>query len=248
MSAYPANVSAPSRAATQEAKALKQIFQAITPDSCPKVYNFHMHTCCSDGKLTPEQLMSQATDLGLAGLAITDHHSIAGYLKARRWMEDWRWRNPSSWNAVATGARQKGTRLPRLWTGIEINATLLEREVHILGYAFNPKHEALQLYMQGCASDPCDRKAAKVIQAIQTAGGIAVLAHPARYRLPLEDLINKASELGIDGVETYYAYDNPVEWRPSPEQTRQIKTLADHHQLLGTCGTDTHGKNLTRRL
>ncbi|MEO0455616.1 MAG: PHP domain-containing protein [Cyanobacteria bacterium P01_A01_bin.114] len=248
MSAYPANTPAPSRAVTQEAKALKQVFQAITLDSCPKVYNFHMHTCCSDGKLTPEELMSQATDLGLAGLAITDHHNIRGYLKARRWMEDWRWRNPSSWRAVSSSVQQKRLQLPRLWVGIEINATLLEREVHILGYAFNPNHPVLEPYLQGCASDPRDRTATNVIQSIQKAGGLAILAHPARYRLPLEALIGKAAELGIDGVETYYAYDNPSNWRPSPAQTQQIKALAEQYQLLSTCGTDTHGRRLTRRL
>ncbi|NEP16840.1 MAG: PHP domain-containing protein [Leptolyngbya sp. SIO4C1] len=250
MSACPADRPVSFRAATQGARALKEVFQTITLESCPKVYNFHMHTRCSDGKLSPEDLMSQAVDLGLRGMAITDHHSVKGYLKARRWMEDWRWRHPSAWQPLKRSAAHRAVKpLPRLWSGIEINARLLETEVHILGYAFDWTHPALQPYLQGCASHPQDRQAAKVIAAIQQAGGIAVLAHPARYRhAVLAELIETAARLGIDGVETYYAYDNPPVWRPSPEKTAQVKRLADRYQLLNTCGTDTHGLTLTRRL
>ena len=46
-----------------------------------------MHTNCSDGKLTPEDLMAQAIEIGLQGMAITDHHSVAGYYRAKQWLE-----------------------------------------------------------------------------------------------------------------------------------------------------------------
>jgi predicted metal-dependent phosphoesterase TrpH len=244
MSAFPAHESAPFRAVTQEAKKLKEIFQSVNPQSCPKTYNFHMHTHCSDGRLSPEELMAQATDLGLTGLAITDHHTVKGYLNAHRWMEDWRWRNP---NSLARKDAQAKT-LPRLWTGVEINALLLEIEVHILGYGFKIDHPALQTYLHGNFFRGHHRQAQAVIEAIQAAGGLAVLAHPARYRVSAEKLIPAAAKLGIDGVETYYAYDNPDPWRSSPAQTAQVKALAEKHGLLGTCGTDTHGNSLIRRL
>ena len=93
-----------------------------------------------------------------------------------------------------------------------------------------------------------DRQAVNVINAIQRAGGIAVLAHPVRYRTDEDILIRAAVQLGIDGVETYYAYDNPKVWRPSPGKTERVQALAVEHSLLSSCGTDTHGKNLTRRL
>ena len=86
------------RTATQDSLLLREVLQSINAQSCPKTYNFHMHTNCSDGKLTPAELMTQAVDLGLHGMAITDHHNIKGYRKARQWMEDWRWQNPSSWS------------------------------------------------------------------------------------------------------------------------------------------------------
>jgi len=80
------------------------------------------------------------------------------------------------------------------------------------------------------------------------AGGLAVLAHPVRYRRSPEDLIAAAATLGINGVETYYAYDNPSPWRTSPRQTDQVQRLSSTHGLLNTCGSDTHGLSLLQRV
>ncbi|ESA35262.1 metal-dependent php family [Leptolyngbya sp. Heron Island J] len=228
---------------SQAAQELKNIFQQITDQSCPHYYNFHMHTHCSDGKLSPGDLMEQAINLQLKGFAITDHHTIRGYQQACRWLENWRWHHPSTWSA-----KQSQFKLPRLWCGIEITANLLEVDVHILGYAFNPQHEAFRGYVQGGAPSGDQRQAQAVIQAIQSAGGIAVLAHPVRYRRSPEELIPAAAALGIDGVETYYAYDHPAEWRPTPEKTERVEKLANAYELLSTCGTDSHGLTLTRRI
>lgn len=228
---------------SQSAQELKDIFQQITAQSCPHHYNFHMHTHCSDGKLSPGELMEQAIGLQLKGFAITDHHTIRGYQQACQWLENWRWTHPSSWSS-----HQTGEKLPRLWCGVEITSSLLEVDVHILGYAFDPNHPHLRTYLHGAAPGNEERPAHLVIQAIHSAGGIAVLAHPVRYRLSPEELIPAAAALGIDGVETYYAYDHPSEWRPTPEKTERVQALASNHGLLSTCGTDSHGLTLTRRV
>ncbi|MGB7249096.1 MAG: PHP domain-containing protein [Phormidesmis sp.] len=233
------------RTATQDSLLLKEVLQSINAQSCPRTYNFHMHTNCSDGKLTPAELMTQAVEIGLYGMAITDHHNVKGYRKACEWMEDWRWHNPSSWGRK----RKSGVKaLPKLWTGIEITAFLADTDVHILGYAFRPDSESIKPYIQGGAPKGEARKAERVINAIKSAGGIAVLAHPVRYRTDEITLIRAAARLGIDGVETYYAYDNPKVWRPSPGKTERVQMLAREHNLLSSCGTDTHGKVLTKRL
>ena len=228
---------------SQAAKELQNVFQQITDQSCPHHYNFHMHTHCSDGKLSPGQLMEQAITLRLKGFAITDHHTLRGYQQACHWLENWRWKHPSSWSTS-----QAKLKLPRLWRGVEITSSLLDVDVHILGYAFNPEHEDITYYLQGSA--PCGekRQAKWVIQAIQAAGGVAILAHPVRYRRSPEELIPAAAALGIDGVETYYAYDHPTEWRPTPIKTERVQELANAHNLLNTCGTDSHGMTLTRRV
>lgn len=249
MSAHPADWASPNavthRTATQDSLLLREVLQSINAQSCPRTYNFHMHTNCSDGKLTPAELMSQAVDIGLRGMAITDHHNLKGYRKARQWMEDWRWQNPSSWSRRRDPNKKS---LPKLWTGIEITSYLAETDVHILGYAFRANDAVMAPYIQGAAPRGEDRLAERVINAIQSAGGIAILAHPVRYRTDERTLIRAAARLGIDGVETYYAYDNPKVWRPSPEKTERVQVLAQEHRLLSSCGTDTHGKVLTKRL
>lgn len=216
---------------------LKQVFQTINARSCPRSFNFHMHTVHSDGRFRPEELMTQAIAIGLKGFAITDHHTLDGYQVAQRWLENWKLSNPR----LAHSA-------PEFWSGVEINAQLLNIEVHILGYAFDPAHPVLAPYLQRQAASGNDYQAAKVIDALHQAGGLAVLAHPARYKRSHFELIPAAAEVGIDGVETYYAYNNPNPWRPSPTETTQTQHLAATYGLLNTCGTDTHGLSLLQRL
>ncbi|MGJ3245257.1 MAG: PHP domain-containing protein [Elainellaceae cyanobacterium] len=223
--------------ADQDATLLKHIFQTVTAESCPETLNFHMHTVCSDGQLTPEHLIEQALANGLEHFAITDHHTIDGYYRAQKRLQKWISAQP-----------HLGPKSPRLWAGVEINANLLESDVHILCYAFNPDHVAMQPYLQRQLASGTAYQATQVIDAAHAAGGITVLAHPNRYRQAASELIPAAAQIGIDGVETFYAYDNPSPWRPSPRQTHEVYHLAQAYGLLHTCGTDTHGMSLLRRL
>jgi predicted metal-dependent phosphoesterase TrpH len=214
---------------------LKQVFQRIDAQSCPKLFNFHMHTVHSDGKLKPDELMTQAIAIGLKGLAITDHHSVSGYQVAEAWLKDWQWNNP-------------GIDTPHLWSGVEINANILNTEVHILAYAFESEHPSMKPYLQKMPTVGKAYQANNVITAIHEAGGLAVLAHPARYRRSHFDLIPVAADYGIDGVEAFYAYSNPKPWKPSVVETEEVQQLAEKFNLFNTCGTDTHGLNLLQRL
>ncbi|MCC5645906.1 PHP domain-containing protein [Nostoc sp. CHAB 5824] len=220
---------------TASTELLKQVFQNIDAQSCPRLFNFHMHTVYSDGRLQPSALMEQAIAIGLKGLAITDHHGIIGYQTSLAWLEDWKWNNP-------------GASTPYLWSGVEINANLLDIEVHILAYAFTPEHPSMKPYLQRRAATGQEYQASNVIAAIHEAGGLAVLAHPARYKRSHFDLIPAASQKGIDGVETFYAYNNPNPWKPSVVESEQVQKLADEYFLFNTCGTDTHGLSLLQRL
>lgn len=213
--------------------ALKEIWKTIDAESCPHHYNFHMHTICSDGQLTPEEVIEQALAINLKGLAITDHHTVDAYNIAQSYLQ-----------RVDVEVKS----LPQLWTGVEITSLLLDTEVHILGYGFNPDHPAIVNYLQGDAPVGITAKAEKVIAAIQEAGGLVVLAHPERYRRPGQELIPEAVKLGIDGVETYYAYKNTIPWSPTPQKTATVKALSERYGLFNTCGTDTHGLNLLRRV
>lgn len=223
------------RSPAQDITALKQVWQTITADSCPYQYNFHLHTICSDGRMNPEALIKQAIALGLKGLAITDHHSIRGWQIAQEIL-------------AHTAREQTSLALPHLWTGVEISSYIKDVEVHILGYGFDPNQVAMQPYLTGSRPKNRDSHGRKVIAAIQEAGGLAVLAHPYRYRAPAEQLVPLAAERGIDGLEAYYGYSNPKPWLPSFLQTEKAIKLAQQHNLFTTCGTDSHGLKIVETL
>ncbi|WP_107670589.1 PHP domain-containing protein [Cyanothece sp. BG0011] len=228
-------VSTSTKPSSQDTQALQEVWSRLNSHSCPYEYNFHMHTICSDGQLTPEQLIQQATHIGLKGLAITDHHSVEGYNIAQQWLEKTSLENPRE-------------SLPHLWTGIEITSALLDIEVHILGYGFSPHHPAIQPYLWGESPQGTQALGSNVIHAIHQAGGMAVLAHPERYPYSATKVIPVAVDLGIDGVEAFYAYNNPKPWKTSPRQTETVLNLSYLYGLYHTCGTDTHGVNLLQRL
>lgn len=225
----------PLKPKAQDTAYLKSVWETINYISCPYSFNFHMHTTASDGKLTPLELVQQATSIGLQGFAISDHHTVNGYRQAEQYLFQLREKDPAQL-------------IPHLWTGVEITAKLLGIEVHILGYGFNPEHPAIDLYLQGDKPEGESAAAKQVINSIHEAGGLTVLAHPERYHRSANQLIPVVADLGIDGVETYYAYNNPKIWQPSPRQTPRVKKLAVKYGLYSTCGTDTHGLNLLQRL
>jgi predicted metal-dependent phosphoesterase TrpH len=225
------------RPTSQDLASLRAVFATVHAESCPYQYNFHMHTNHSDGQMRPDTLVQQALDLGLKGFAITDHHQIAGFDAAQAYLADWQ-----------TQSENQAQPLPHLWTGVEITASLLNVEVHILGFAFNPHHGAIATYLTGEAPKGESAEADRVISAIHQAGGLAVLAHPVRYRKSIDELIPAVVSAGIDGVETFYAYSNPKPWRPTPEETEEVMQYSQHYRLLNTCGTDSHGLSLEHRL
>lgn len=72
----------------------------------------------------------------------------------------------------------------------------------------------------------------EVVELIHSAGGIAVLAHPAVY--DSFDLMQELAENGLDGVEV---------WHPdhSEEQVASLLDFTRQHGLLATGGSDFHG-------
>lgn len=73
-----------------------------------------------------------------------------------------------------------------------------------------------------------------VLEQIQQAGGLAVLAHPFHY--DSVHLIPKLSELGLDGVEVWHHSANQ-------SQQEQLIELCKEYDLCMTGGSDFHGAN-----
>jgi predicted metal-dependent phosphoesterase TrpH len=86
-----------------------------------------------------------------------------------------------------------------------------------------------------------------VVKAIQAAGGLTLLAHPARYRLPHHRLIAAAAAAGFDGAEAWYDYGMQGRWEPTPGVCEAIAADLQDRGLLQSCGTDTHGLELHGR-
>lgn len=90
--------------------------------------DLHMHTSCSDGTMTPQELVQQAADNGLSVIAITDHDVIDAYALAKSYIEE---------NNLSL----------RLIAGVEFNTNERNREVHILGYHLDVDHPKLAVAM-----------------------------------------------------------------------------------------------------
>lgn len=84
--------------------------------------DLHMHSTCSDGELSPTQLVDLAHRRGLETIAITDHDTAEGLPEALK---------------AASGTSV------RVISGVELTA-FYDREVHILGFFFDPSVPALQ--------------------------------------------------------------------------------------------------------
>lgn len=211
---------------------LAPVLASITPDCCPGRVNFHCHTTFSDGSLRPDQLAEQAITLGLEHLAVTDHHAVRAHA------------------AVAerfAAAAERGRTVPTLWRGVEISCLLEGCLVHVLALGFDAQHDSLHPYLQGCSVVGPALRAEAVLDAIREARGLALLAHPARYRLPFQRLIAAAAALGFDGAEAWYDYGMQPEWQPTPVVCAAIARDLKRRGMLSSCGTDTHGLELRGR-
>ena len=211
---------------------LISVVETINKTSCPHEINLHCHTIFSDGSLSPLELFNQATKAGIKHLAITDHHTIDGYKN------------------LLINLEHKSSSLDyptNLWAGVEITGLLKGCLVHILALDFDINNIVIEKYLQGYSLKGDEIQANTIVSAIHNANGIAILAHPARYKIHYKDLILEANNLGFDGIEVWYNYERSNVWSPSPFICDQISNLTQRLGLLSTCVTDTHGMSILSR-
>lgn len=79
----------------------------------------------------------------------------------------------------------------------------------------------------------------RAIEAIHSAGGLAVLAHPFSLHLnrqvELEEIVAELKTLGLDGIECYYS-------EHEPSFTEMCLLVANKYDLVVTGGSDFHGR------
>lgn len=81
---------------------------------------------------------------------------------------------------------------------------------------------------------------AQVIEWIRAAGGIAVLAHPLKYKMTrtkLIELVTQFTELGGQAMEA-------VSGKQIPSETRDLLRICEQFDLLASCGSDFHHPGL----
>ncbi len=88
--------------------------------------DLHTHTICSDGSMTPRELVRHAKEAGLTAVAVTDHDSVNGLKEA-----------------LMTGSELAIEVVP----GIELSAKS-DTECHILGYFIDPDSDTLKSAMR----------------------------------------------------------------------------------------------------
>ncbi len=76
--------------------------------------------------------------------------------------------------------------------------------------------------------------AARAIELVHRAGGVAVMAHPGLNRI--DQCIPTLVKAGLDGIECFHS-------RHSTNMSERYLQIADQHGLLVTGGSDCHGMN-----
>ncbi|MCQ1060241.1 RNase RNM [Photobacterium sp. DNB23_23_1] len=88
------------------------------------LFDLHSHTTASDGRLSPEELVSRAVERRVDVLAITDHDTVAGLAAAEQAIE--------------------AKKLPlTLIKGIEISTLWQNFDIHIVGLNIDPEHPVM---------------------------------------------------------------------------------------------------------
>jgi len=245
--------------------------------------DLHCHSHCSDGTLSPTELLQRAAGRDVRLLALTDHDTVSGLDEA------------------AVAARLSDIELVN---GVELSVAWNGVPLHLVGLGFDPDGAALQrglarlIDLRGERAEKIARSLARAgiegalegarayahgpvigrnhfarfllrrlglaslgdvfrrylvgsrpghvhvewpqleeaIGWLHAAGGVAVLAHPARYRLTatkMRRLLDAATAAGLDGLEVAGA-------RSTPAEVELLAGVARRHGLAASAGSDFH--------
>lgn len=119
--------------------------------------DLHVHSTCSDGTFTPEELVDYAIKKGLTAFALTDHDTVSGLDRAILYAESLRQAEASSSVTASTGSpsvpsegtsvskcsnaafpdtdsfSNHGVQIPQVIPGIELSTEYQGRDIHMVG-------------------------------------------------------------------------------------------------------------------
>ena len=190
--------------------------------------NLHIHTTFSDGEGSFDNILNQAENSGYKYISITDHNTMDGYRLS------------------------KNINSAILIPGVEFDVWCGYVFMHLLAYGADKENPELKKFFaknkKGTEWDIArlfsTRNLKKLIDAIHSAGGIAVLAHPACcWCISMDRFVGKLVKLGLDGIEVYYPYPR-LRGILKFHSEDSVKNAADKYNLIKTGGTDCHSANL----
>jgi predicted metal-dependent phosphoesterase TrpH len=218
--------------------------------------DFHTHSSASDGALTPVELLDRAQAAGIDMFAITDHDSMAGYREAAEYCAA---------GAVSVQL-VPGTELSCQWSGCTVHVVGLGIDcdhpamVDALGILDKARQDrgatiarrlegfgfkgALAGAIEEAGQSQLGRphfahwlvRLETVTRWIVDAGGVAVLAHPLKYRftrMKLRRLVTAFQAVGGEAIEISSG-------RQSADQVRQLRQIALEFELEVSLGSDFH--------
>ena len=250
--------------------------------------DLHTHSNCSDGALTPAELVARAAAAGVEVLALTDHDTVAGLedadhsagvhgLRLVPGVEisaSWRaqaihvlglWIDPASAElrgVLGTQAERRRARMrkicarleklglpgPLLLAAVEAHPGLPTRahlaNAMVAGGHVSRADEAFRKYLG--AGKPANVAAEwpaldVVVGWIRAAGGVAALAHPARYALSAgarRQMLGDFVAAGGGALEV-------VTGANGAQHVEAVAALAVKYGLMGSVGSDFHDPQLT---
>lgn len=207
---------------------LKKLLSSFKEDDFYKRVDLHIHTNESDGKLDPCEVIRQAKARNLEYISIADHNNIEAYLSTNILAED------------------------IIIPAVEFDCIYKNNLIHILGYGIDIDNEKIKKLYAKCRSGRKFnivrlmqlRNPEEVIDLINNAGGIAVLAHPACiWAFNLDGFIKDLVNFGLEGVEVYYPYKG-LRGILKFHSKKDVENIADKYKLIKTGGTDSHGSKL----
>lgn len=212
----------------EQNKKITQLLSGFGKADFEKDVDLHMHSCFSDGRLTPQELVADAQKKNYRYIAIADHNTVDAYKKTE----------------ILNASKVE------IITAIEFDCWYKGVLVHILGYGVDIYNEEL---LKLCAKNKKETEAdivrllnsrhpKDVIKAIHAAGGAAVLAHPACYwAISLEHFVKSLKALGLDGIEVFYPYRRHrgiIKFH----KASTVKKIGEKYNLIMTGGSDSHGE------
>ncbi|HSP88325.1 MAG TPA: PHP domain-containing protein, partial [Ignavibacteriaceae bacterium] len=164
--------------------------------------DLHIHTTHSDGAFSPKEIVLKAKQASLDIISITDHDNIKGFKEA------------------AEVGKELGV---EVIPGVEISSEISNREIHILGYFFDPENLEIERYLSFFREERIKR-AGRIVNKLMNLG----------FEIHLDEILAKAKnssvgrphiaqvmlEKGI--VSSYYEAFNKYIGNGSPAHEKKV--------------------------